>query len=405
MGERLFSPNQLSNVIEGNKRQLVEEINDYDAKDFMRTDEEQLRHNFVDKFKGDPIKLLGVEREDPKEVDVDVRHERFRDPFDPPTVRGTQYTIVVTFSGDGGLFGCCPSRQTGYKPNGTVRGNELRLSYKRTDNDAAALQQDIDRDLGSIREYVEWINNDLAEYDKELPGRVNELITRRKNKLLNSAKVGNSLNIPLRKRPEEQTRVMLPDARRRAEIRKPDPQASPVQQEFFLAQQDYDYVLKTLKDMIAVMVRSPKTFAKMKEEELRDILLVILNAHYEGQAAGETFNFNGATDILIRHAGKNIFIGECKIWHGPEECLKAINQLLGYQSWHDTKAALLIFNRNKDTTAVLKKIEEAMPTHASFKKDLGKQSENHFRYIFTQLNDKQREIQLAVLVFDVATPP
>jgi hypothetical protein len=406
MGERLFSPNQLSNVIEGNKRKLIDEVNEYDSKDFMRTDEELLRRYFVDKFKADPLELLEGQmyREEPKEVDVDVRHERFRDQFDPPTVRGVQHTIVVPFNGDGGLFGCCPSSYSSYKPNGTIRGSELRISYKRTDNDAVALKHDIEHDLGSIRQYVASINSDLSEYNKELPGRVTELINRRRDKIHNNARVGDTLNIPLRKRPEEQTRVLMPATRRQVEIRKPDIQSGPMQQEFFIAQQDYDYVLKTLKDMIAVMVRSPKTFAKMKEEELRDILLVILNAHYEGQATGETFNFNGATDILIRHAGKNVFIGECKVWHGIEEFLKALTQLLSYQSWHDTKAALLIFNRNKDTTAVLKKIDEELPRHASFKKDLGKQSENHFRYAFTQLNDKQREVQLAVLVFDVPGP-
>lgn len=127
----------------------------------------------------------------------------------------------------------------------------------------------------------------------------------------------------------------------------------------------------------------------------------MISCGQQGQATGETFNFNGATDILIRHAGKSVFIGECKVWHGIEELARAITQLLGYQSWHDTKAALLIFNRNKDTTAVLKKIADVMPTLPSFKKDLGKHSENYFRYLFTQVNDKQREIQLAVLVFDV----
>jgi hypothetical protein len=40
--------------------------------------------------------------------------------------------------------------------------------------------------------------------------------------------------------------------------------------------------------------------------------LVQLNGQYEGQATGETFNFQGKTDILIRVDGQNIFVAECK---------------------------------------------------------------------------------------------
>jgi hypothetical protein len=38
----------------------------------------------------------------------------------------------------------------------------------------------------------------------------------------------------------------------------------------------------------------------MREEDLRQHFLVQLNGQYEGQATGETFNFQGKTDILIR---------------------------------------------------------------------------------------------------------
>lgn len=70
--------------------------------------------------------------------------------------------------------------------------------------------------------------------------------------------------------------------------------------------------------MVLVMERSPHAFAKMGEEDLRTHFLVQLNGLYEGQATGETFNFEGKTDILIRVEGKNIFIAECKFWTGPK---------------------------------------------------------------------------------------
>jgi hypothetical protein len=60
----------------------------------------------------------------------------------------------------------------------------------------------------------------------------------------------------------------------------------------------------------------------MKEEDLRQHFLVQLNGQYEGRATGETFNFEGKTDILIRAERKNIFIAECKFWDGPDSLTK-----------------------------------------------------------------------------------
>ena len=64
--------------------------------------------------------------------------------------------------------------------------------------------------------------------------------------------------------------------------------------------------------------RSPSLSAKLDEEETRDLLLLYPNGQLEGKATGETFNYMGKTDILVRERDKNVFIGECKILR-PEE--------------------------------------------------------------------------------------
>jgi hypothetical protein len=94
------------------------------------------------------------------------------------------------------------------------------------------------------------------------------------------------------------------------------------------------------------------------------------------QATGETFNFQGKTDILIRVEGKNVFIAECKFWKGEKAFLLTIDQLLSYLSWRDTKTAILVFNRNADFSAVIAKIAESVPTHPNFKRDLGRSGEH-----------------------------
>jgi hypothetical protein len=101
-----------------------------------------------------------------------------------------------------------------------------------------------------------------------------------------------------------------------------------------------------MQNMVQVMELSPHVFYNMGEEDLRTHFLVQLNGAFKGQATGETFNFQGKTDILIRVEGKNVFIAECKFWKGEEALFATLDQLLSYLSWRDTKAALLVFNRN-----------------------------------------------------------
>ena len=153
--------------------------------------------------------------------------------------------------------------------------------------------------------------------------------------------------------------------------------------------------------MVLVMERSPRAFRHMSEEDLRQHFLVQLNGQYEGQATGETFNYEGKTDILIRSNGRNLFIAECKFWAGSAGLTDAINQLLGYTSWRDTKTALLIFNRNRNMSTVLKSTPEVVTKHPNYRREVDYDSETGFRYVFVHRDDPNKELILSILVFDV----
>ena len=101
-------------------------------------------------------------------------------------------------------------------------------------------------------------------------------------------------------------------------------------------------VLHTIAQMGMAMERTP-TAAKFKEEELRNLVLIVLNANFEGAARGEVFNGEGKTDILLPWEGENAFIGECKVWNGPRKFRASVDQLHRYATWRDTKAALVVF--------------------------------------------------------------
>ena len=58
-------------------------------------------------------------------------------------------------------------------------------------------------------------------------------------------------------------------------------------------------------------------------------------------------------------------------------------------------------HKNKDLTAVLRKIDEFVNKHPNFLKKLKYESETGFRYSFHHKNDKERELLLTILVFDI----
>lgn len=163
----------------------------------------------------------------------------------------------------------------------------------------------------------------------------------------------------------------------------------------------YRDILDTLQQMAEVMERSPHAYADMDEETLRFQFLVPLNAKFEGEARGEAFNYGGKTDILITSQGRNIFIGECKIWKGEKALSEAIDQVLGYLSWRDTKAAILLFNRNRSFSDVLAKIRPTMEKHPQCTSFDGQRGETEFTFTFARADDASRKLKLTVLAFDV----
>jgi hypothetical protein len=81
--------------------------------------------------------------------------------------------------------------------------------------------------------------------------------------------------------------------------------------------------------------------------------------------------------------------------------VETIDQLLGYVSWRDTKAAIIIFNRNKNFSRVKETIPDAVKAHPNFKRVVDDNGEGRSQYVLAHRDDKNREIILTVLAFDV----
>ena len=64
----------------------------------------------------------------------------------------------------------------------------------------------------------------------------------------------------------------------------------------------------------------------------------------------------------------------------------------------------MIFNKNRDFSGVLQKIKDTVPQHPLFKSGPTIEGETRFRYVFGQNADRNREIFITVLAFDIPAP-
>jgi hypothetical protein len=319
---------------------------------------------------------------------------------------GTRITIAVPFSGDSNLFRYRPSQFTYSPPRAAVSSDELLLVYTGVDQTAEEIKSRYERDVATISQWLSWVREQADAYNADLERNVSALLAQRRTKLLADRNLVAGLGLPIKPRPGESKTYTVPDVRRKAKVVKPKPSASsePFVPEPTLDEETYDEILGILRNMAHVMERSPTAFSTMGEEDLRQHFLVQLNGQYEGDATGETFNFDGKTDILIRRDGRNVFIAECKFWDGPKTVAKTIDQILGYLSWRDTKAAILIFVRSKNFSAVVDQLVPLVEEHPNHKKTLSPTRETEFGFIFGQREDTNRELKLTVLLFPVPTP-
>ncbi|MCI0602507.1 hypothetical protein L0156_05790 [bacterium] len=322
----------------------------------------------------------------------------------PMYVKGTSIVFAFPLSGDSSLTRFSPSMRivTNTPPKGKVEMNILFLRYSRVDHDRQAFEVELNQDLSRIQKFINDLNNEVSAYNSSLPHVVGQYVAQRRGKHLKDQGLVASFGIPIRRRDGAPETYAVPIIKKQlTAIRKPDITTQPFVPEPILENQHYEDILRIISNMVLVMERSPKAFSKMKEEDMRFHFLVQLNGQYEGQATGETFNFEGKTDIIIRVEGKNIFIAECKFWRGAKGFLETIDQLIGYTSWRDTKAAIILFNQGGKLSEILQKIPLIIIEHPNLKRQISYGSETAFRFIFHQKTDPHREVIVTVLVFEV----
>ncbi|MBI4939045.1 MAG: hypothetical protein HY846_12680 [Nitrosomonadales bacterium] len=403
----LFNSVDWFSVDQHQRKELAKEIDSINGDRLLNSSVEDLCDYFEKKYKIEvpvlrPDNIVADQRETKIDVSGDPRRY-FSNPGQPFYVNGTTVEISVPFEGNSEAFKIRPTSYTMNFPKAEIKNNNLVIKIEGTDLSADQVRNEVNRTISDIEGYLVTLRSNAQGLNTQIRSLAHAAIEQRRGKLLKDRNLLGDLGFKIKAREGEARTYTAPEVRRKLTPSLPAASTTPYKPEPTLANADYEHILSVIQSMVHVMERSPSAFTSMDEESIRSHFLVQLNGHYEGQATGETFNYQGKTDILIRSEGKNIFIAECKFWSGPKKLIETIDQLLGYSSWRDTKVAVIVFNRNKDFSKVLESIQEATKAHSNFKRQMTSTSETMFRYVFAHRDDPNRELLLTVMAFDVPT--
>lgn len=249
-----------------------------------------------------------------------------------------------------------------------------------------------------------YLKRDVDVSNKKIADTIEYQFKSRKTKLLNRNNLLASIGIPLKENANLTKTFSIPEPKLREQIRiaRPQVEDNKFAPEPCIDEEIFHKILKIINDVGKNFESKPSTYINKKEEDLRDHILFVLDPHFiEGTATGETFNKRGKTDIMLRYESSVVFIAECKFWTGQKGYLEAISQLLSYLTWRDTKAAVIIFVKQNDISAIIDKIKIATKEHSNYLGHINQPDENWINYRFHINNDTNREVKLAIQIFHI----
>jgi hypothetical protein len=365
--------------------------------------------DLVAKIVGDcdiePPQILWDEAEQlpTEETQLDMSGDfRYSDPdrAGPIMVSAARITIAVPVAGEAKMLG---GRAHTWLPktwpDSKLVGADLHIWNIWTNPSPDDIRRWWATELDNLRRQTEPIQNDISAWRTQLPARLTQRVEARRQRLLRDRGLEGAIGLRLRTRetpprpvPVRRTKVATTRALRQNH-------AAPYVDEPALEEQTYAEILDIICSFGRGVERSPRVARKYDEEELRDQILMHLNGHFEGEAGGELFNGAGKTDITVRHDDRNVFIGECKFWAGHKAFTKAIDQLNGYLVFRDTKAAIVLFIKQRNPSTAIDTAISAIKTHPQFKRE-GKATADRLtltHHVLRHSDDALREVQLALI--------
>lgn len=405
-GVHAFAQEDLSEFLRARLASMAESIQNEEETYLLNVNREEYVQHIVDKFDLQEL-LVHVERMSATTEEMLIPAELY--PYNYTVYSGKSYPRLVIsyhvpFDGPARFLGMQASTFSTGTATIQVEGQAVRTDFIQFDQTPEQLSQEAKGFGERLVAGASRLNDDLRSFRKTSAAQAGQIFDARKQQLLQRRNFLEALNVPIRATGKTAATYSAPAPKKISPITprpivtekffRPDPTLDDV---------TYQQVLKIIHDVGITFEKLPSTYTGKDEEALRDHFLLALAPNFEGTATGETFNKTGKTDILLRHEKGNLFVAECKFWHGPKSVTETISQLLGYLTWRDSKSAVIFFVRNMNFSEVLVTLKQVVPTHSNYLGERPASSDTWLNFRFHINGDKNREVKVAALLFHL--PP
>lgn len=375
-------------------------IKNLDKAFILGVDEGEYKESLVESYTLNP---LAIDLEDP---DIGHRNERqmVNHGHGSQSIKDVYvFTVSCRFTGSAVLFKVRSSSfytDTSETIHVNPKSSKVSISFTMVEKDAEKFKRKKSEAFQNAYCNLSGTNREAESWNNSLPALVNSAFNERKKHFLDEAEFFKEIKIKTSPASDEIFSVQLLQKKKI-----PQPQAMTGKTVDFVPtfpQEIYKDVLDLFYNLGRIIEQKPSLYIGKREEGLRDLFLLFLETRYEGTSAtGETFNRGGKTDILLKYQdGTNLFVAECKFWHGPKEFHKAISQLFdNYLTWRDSKTALMFFVTTKEFSKVLRAIQTEAPKHRCFRNTIGHSKDTSFTFEFCLPGDAGKTIQLQIMAF------
>lgn len=411
---KLFNNQTTDQYVKIRSQNIKNEIEKISDEEIINSDIEQWNEYLFDKYEINLITLF----EDNIDKQLDNRKVRQYNhfygalPFEKEyyDVDGMCITYKIPFDGESELLFLQPHTfmMSGfdileYTPSTNTKYGYIILEFEYTkstleskgDNLQEFIKQNFEERFKDFRTMIGYVNLEMEKYNDSLEIGILQLLNQRKDKASSSKKISQILNIPLKENAYSTNTTPIPLKKvQKPRLNKPNMKIESV---YVLKDDDFININNIIRLDGTAMEKTARSYILNNEEELRDRLLATLDTHYDN-VTGETFRKLGKTDICIEFSNKAAFIGECKLWRGEKYFSEAIQQVINYSTWRDTKVSIIIFNKeNKGFKRILETINEYIKINAfsSLRKEL-----NYWQCKFFR-EDLQENIDVYIHVFDL----
>jgi hypothetical protein len=198
----LFSKSDLRSVLDAQLQSLSDRVLKVDPSRFETESDEMLSASIASELVVSPLELeeeeISVSSRDTK-VDVSRDFDRaVLDRSQPAYIDGVEVIYHLPFRGDKELLECRPSSFTFNPPRAVISRGELLFPYDRPGRDIAGTKQSFAEDLSSLKQWLPWVNQQVAAYNSTVESAVRQRVAQRRQELEKSNEDLNSLGFKVR---------------------------------------------------------------------------------------------------------------------------------------------------------------------------------------------------------------